>query len=531
MMKWWRSLVVFCLCALLAVSCSKSTPTRNLDSRIVVGTTASISTIDPADASSSFASLLLYNLSDRLYTYKPGTNELEPQLATALPSISPDGLTYTIPLRQGVVFHDGTRFNAEAMAFSLNRLRDNKGSAPVRLAEMKSVKATGEYELTIQLEQPFTAFPTMLTFTGACAVSPKAYEIKAAAFQPKEFVGTGPYKLTQFGTDRIRLEAFDQYWAGKPANPGVDIQILSNGANLYNTFRTGAIDLAIQGLEIEQIRNLRQDAPERGWQVIEQPGSSINVLVLNMRSAPLDQLAVRQALAATINRPLLADRVFDGQVEPLYSLLPNHMKGAIPVFKAAYGDGNFTKAKELLKQAGFSEKNPAVIELWYRSNITNDQLAALTMEALIKKHLGDLLKIELNSVESTTAYNRLEQGVYPTFILDWSADYFDPDTYIYPFLECSEGNVKTLCASGQSAAWGSFYFSEKANQLIAESRKEQNPQKRQQILEQLQQIDATDVPFIPLWQGKDFLFAQKDITGASLEVTQKVPFWTLQKSL
>jgi peptide/nickel transport system substrate-binding protein len=529
MIKWWRSLMLLGVCALLMVSCRQAVPIGNRADRIVLGTTATMSTIDPADASSSFASTLLYNLSDRLYTYKLGTTELEPQLATTLPKVSADGLTYTIPLRQGVVFHDGTPFNAAAMVFSLKRLQENKGSAPISLSEAKTIKATGEYELTIGLETPFTAFPSLLTFTGACAVSPKAYEIKENSFQPKEFVGTGPYKLTKFGTDLIRLESFDQYWGGKPANPGVDIQLLSSGANVYNAFRTGAIDLAMQGLAIEQIRNLREAIPTKGWQMIEQPGSSINVLVPNLKSPPLDQLEVRQALAAVIDRPLLQSRVFNGQVDPLYSLMPNNMQGQTPVFQTAYGDGQFDQAKVLLRKAGFTAQKPAVIDLWYRSNITNDQLAALTLKASVKKHLDNLLQLELNSVESTTAYNRLNQSVYPAFILDWSADYFDPDTYLYPFLECSEGDAEKRCKKGQSPEWGSFYFSERANQLIADSRKEQNLAKRQTILAQLQQIVATDVAYIPLWQGKDYLFSQKGITGASIEITQKVPFWRLKK--
>jgi peptide/nickel transport system substrate-binding protein len=131
-------------------------------------------------------------------------------------------------------------------------------------------------------------------------------------------------------------------------------------------------------------------------------------------------------------------------------------------------------------------------------------------------------------VESTTAYKNLDKGAYPSFILDWTGDYFDPDTYLYPFLECTKpaGNV---CAEGQSSSWGSFYFSDRANQLIAASRKEADPAKRQQAIGQLQQIVAQDVPYIPLWQTKDYLFVQKGITGASLEVTQKVPLWRLQK--
>lgn len=130
----WRSIAkylgLFVLCLVLAVSCGRSQSNSQSSSaggaggsggRVSIGTTLEIRTIDPADAYEIMPGILLSNLGDRLYTYKPGTTELVPQLATELPKISSDGLTYTIPLRQGVKFHDGTPFNAEAMAFSLNR--------------------------------------------------------------------------------------------------------------------------------------------------------------------------------------------------------------------------------------------------------------------------------------------------------------------------------------------------------------------------------------------------------------------------
>jgi peptide/nickel transport system substrate-binding protein len=532
MRRSWRSLVLVGLSALLTgllmVSCRQGNPPRSGD-RLILGITAAPNTIDPADATTSFATFLLYNLSDRLYTYKLGTTTIEPQLATALPKISADGLTYQIPLRQGVVFHDGAVFNAEAMAFSLNRMIQNKGSASIFFDNVDTIKATAPYELTIKLKEPFTAFTSVLTYAGACAVSPKAYEIKADSFKPKEFVGTGPYKLTEFGTDLIRLEPNQQYWGDKPVNAGIDMQLISSAANVYNAFRTGAIDLAIGGMAIEQVRKLQEDGPAQGWQLIEQPGSSINILVPNVKSAPLDQVEVRQALAAVIDRPLLQSRVFEGQIEPLYSLVPRQMTDQVPVFQAAYGDRNYDKAKTLLQKAGFSEQNPAIVELWYRSNLGNDQLAALTIKATVQKNLGKLLQIKLNSVESTTAYKNLDKGAYPSFILDWTGDYFDPDTYLYPFLECTKGSVEKGCDEGQSPSWGSFYFSDRANQLVAASRKEFDPAKRKQIIAQLQQIVAEDVPYIPLWQGKDYLFVQKGITGASLEVTQKVPLWRLKK--
>jgi len=526
-----RSLVLFCLCLVLAVSCSRTSPDSAQlgNGRIVVGTTAVISTLDPADANTIFANNLLYNLGDRLYTYKSGSTELEPQLATALPTVSPDGLTYTIPLRQGVVFHDGTPFNAEAMAFSLQRFIQNGGTPSYLMADVDKVTATGEYELTIRLKQPFAAFPSLLAFSGLCAVSPQAYEIKEGAFKANEFIGTGPYKLVNYGSDQMQLVAFAQYWGPKPANTGIDVQFFSSPANLYNAFRTKAVDIAYQNLAIDQVRNLQEGAAKNGWQVIESSGSGIDYLTLNLNSPPLDKLEVRQAIAAVMDRSVLQDRVFMGQVDPLYSLIPTTLEAQSPVFKNAFGDANGEKAKMLLTQAGYSKENPLKLEFWYRSNLVNDQLAAITLKAIAKQQLDGLLQFQLNGIESTTAYRNLDKGAYPIFLLDWAPDFLDPDNYIQPFMECTKGSPKTGCEDGSSFLQGSFYYSDRANQLITRSRQEQNSTQRKQYFDQLQNLLVEDVPFVPLWQSKDFLFVQKNIQGALLQVTQKVPFWTLKK--
>ncbi|MBC7972384.1 MAG: peptide ABC transporter substrate-binding protein [Verrucomicrobia bacterium] len=527
--------LIFCLCCLLAVSCQRSTPEVQSPTagggRITLGTTSTINTLDPADAYGTFPGSLLYNLSDRLYTYKLGTTYLEPQLATALPTVSANGLLYNVPLRSGVVFHDGTPFNAKAMAFSLQRFIKNGGSPSFLLSDLiDTVESTAEYELTIKLKKPFAAFPSLLAFSGACAVSPSAYEIKAGAFKPEILVGTGPYKVVKYGTDLLRLDAFDQYWGKKPANKGLDIQFFSSPANLYNAFRTGAVDVAYQNLAIDHVRNLQQGAAAAGWQVIEKAGSGIDYLTLNLKSPPLDKLEVRQAIAAIIDRPLLQDRIFQGQIDPLYSLIPTTLEEQKPVFKNQYGDSDVSKATAFLNQAGYSTTNPLKVEFWYRSNVSNDQLAAITLKAATKKRLGGLMQIELKSIESTTAYKNLDKGVYPMFLLDWTPDFLDADNYIQPFLECATGSATDGCTDGSSFLQGSFYYSDRANQLIDQSRKTQNPELRKQLFIALQDLLAQDVPFIPLWQNKDYLFVQKWIQGASLEATQKVPFWTLRKA-
>ncbi|MCT7982312.1 ABC transporter substrate-binding protein [Laspinema sp. A4] len=531
--KWAKFVGLFSMCCLLAISCGDR-PGMNQSSdpnRISIGTTAKIRTIDPADAYENAAGMLLYNLGDRLYTYESGTTTLKPQLATALPQISPDGVTYTIPLRSGVLYHDGTPFNAETMKFSLQRFMENGGSPSSLLSNIvESVAASGEYELTLKLKQPFAAFSDLLTFSGLVAVSPTAYQIGAGQFKPDTFVGTGPYKLVSYGTDSIKLDVFEDYWGEKPINTGIDIQQFSSPANVYNSFRRGAVDLTYGTLDLDQITSLEKQAPGEGWQVISNRSNGVYVLTLNMKDEALKKPEVRQAIASIIDRPLLQQRIFQGQMEPLYSLIPTTLERYYqPVFKEKYGDGNFAQAKQLLTQAGYTPENPLQLQLWYRSNLRTNADVAATIKAVAEQELGGALQIQLQSVEAATAYNNLDKGVYSMFILDWTPDFFDPDNYINPFLSCAKGSVETGCEEGETKLWGSFYYSDRVNQLIARERQEQNPETRRQIFTELQQIISEDVPFIPLWQGKEYLFARKGIQGATLESTQAVPFGTLKK--
>lgn len=182
----WQFLGLFGLVSFLIISCGQpnnqttTTPgSSNGDERIIIGTTQTLRTIDPADAYEVISGNLLYNLGDRLYAYEVGTTQLQPQLATDFPTISDDRLTYTMPLRQGVLFHDDTPFNAEAMAFSLRRFIENGGPPSSLLSDIvDEITATGEYELTIKLKRPFAAFPSLLAFSGACEDSIKKKKIK-----------------------------------------------------------------------------------------------------------------------------------------------------------------------------------------------------------------------------------------------------------------------------------------------------------------------------------------------------------------
>ncbi len=533
---------LFCLCVALIVGCGGSqtgnapapdatgTTGSTAGGRIAMGTTQKIETLDPADAYTIFGGILLYNLGDRLYTYKPGTTDIVPQLATEMPTVSDDGLTYVIPLRQGVKLHDGTDFNAEVMKFSIDRFMQNGGGPSFLLSDqVESVTASGEYELTIRLKSPFAAFPALLTFWGVTPVSPSSYEIGEGKFKPDSFIGSGPYKVASLTPDSIKLDVNPDYWGEKPANDGIDIQIYASPANLYNTFRTKGLDVAYQTLDPEQITSLKRESSSGGWTVIEAGTTVVNYMTLNQKVKPTNDLNVRKAIAAMIDRNLINERVFQGQAAPLYTIVPPAFKDSVPVFKETYGDGNFDKAREFLAAAGYSEANPLSFEVWYPSASTIRANVANTLKQSIERGLPGLVTVTVNSAERATLSQGVDNGIYQTVLLNWYPDFFDPDNFVQPFLSCDQGSPDTLCQKGASQGNGSFYYNPKANELITQQRAEQDPAARAKIFKDLQTLLVQDVPYIPLWQNKDFIFIQNTVKGAAIQPTQQFLFWQMRK--
>jgi peptide/nickel transport system substrate-binding protein len=536
-------LSLFLCCSFLIVSCggykttapkvgSPNSPAATNNGRLVVGLTDPPRTLDPADGYEVYTSNIITSLGDRLYSYKLGTVELEPQLATELPKVSADGLTYTIPLRKGVVFHDGTQFDAKAMEFSLNRFIKNGGKPSTLLSDLvESIKATGDYELTIKIKNQFAPFPSLLAFTGMCAVSPKAYEIGPGKFKPNEFVGTGPYKLVSSSPQKIQMDVFDKYWGQKPANKGIDFQIFpSSSANLYNSFTTGAVDIAYLTLDSSQIINLKSQAAAKSWQVTEETGGSLSYMVLNVKQKPFDKVEVRQAIASVIDRPLITKRVYRDQAEPAYSLIPNKFDTYKPVFKDTYGDGNVEKAKQLLTQAGFSKAKPLTLDIYYSSSSAERAQVVSTMKEYAAQKLEGMLQIIPKAVETTTLFANVEKGLYPSYLVAWTPDFGDADNYIQPFLSCSKGSAEKGCEQGASQSQGSFYYSEQMNKLIEAQRKEKNPEARKKIFAEIQDLIAKDVPMIPLWLKKDYAFSQKNIKDVKLNPVLGPKFWAVSKS-
>lgn len=348
------------------------TPPSGKDT-LVVGTTDSVETsLDPAEAYDYFGDNTIYNLGAPLVYIKPGSgagpNDYMPALATDW-SVSANGLTYTINLRQGLKFRDGSAFNASAVKYSFDRniglaIPDGSQVALGYSDIIDSVTVTSEYQVAITLKHAFSPFTSLLAFAGSFIVNPKFapntpgqavqyVEGDANASNPNDL---GPYLLTEWtrkaGKDyEMKLDANPNYFdAANVKNKHVIFKFYSDATALALAIKSGDVDMAFRQLTSTDIKSMMSDSSVKVW---EGTGAFIQYICFQEKMAPFDDAKFRQAFAAALDRKELTQTVFLGQSNPLYSMIPNGMAFQTDGYKTL-GDANTAQLTTLLTQMGYS---------------------------------------------------------------------------------------------------------------------------------------------------------------------------------
>ena len=169
-----------------------------------------------------------------------------------------------------------------------------------------------------------------------------------------------------------------------------------------------------------------------------------------------------------------------------------------------------TTEKKLLQIEGYCNGNILDFPLTYRSNVPADRLIALSWQEQIKNILNECINIQLNGVESTTIYKNLELGIYTAVILDWTGAYSDPKAYLTPLLSCDELDGEN-CKKGESVYSGSFWGSNRVENLFLES-ENLNGKKRLEKLIEIERIASESIPYIPIWISAQKAWAQNEIS-------------------
>jgi peptide/nickel transport system substrate-binding protein len=287
--------------------------------------------IDPAVFYSVEGDSVLLSLYETLLTYKPGTNELAPSLATKW-SVSPDGKTYTFKLREGVVFHDGTKFDSAAVKQSFEREIAVKGGPSYMLEQVKSIATPGPDEVVIHLSRPVSAFLDYnASMYGPKIVSPKALKEHDGGDEAKSWLseneaGTGPFELVSYKpSGPIVMKRFDRYWGPKAKPETVEITIVPNIGDQLLQLRSGQLNLIAHGIDPLQLKGLEEDP---ALQVKQFPDAIIRpVLLLNPTKPPFEDRAAREAFVADSGTAAVAKAVYGSSAQPAEGVAP---PGLIP---------------------------------------------------------------------------------------------------------------------------------------------------------------------------------------------------------
>lgn len=335
------------LLAICVIAGALFSPIAAMASTLNVMQTEAPRSMDPGDQTATYTAALLDPMYEGLLA-RSSDLTLKPALATEWKS-DDAGLVWTFKLREGVTFHDGTPFNADAVVKNFARHLDTKRglAASGRLRTfIDSVTAVDPMTVQFKLKHPYPAFLALLT-TGACLmVSPTA---DAAGTIGSKAVGTGPYKLAEYKSGEYVLEEKNPtYWGGAPK--GVD------EIKWTWTSEPSVMNMALQTGDADVVSPLppafaKQIEANPDMKLNKSDGSAVFWVALNTKLKPLDDVRVRQALNYATDRDGLVKAIMQGYATPANSPLapvtPGYDKTLAPY---TY---DVDKAKKLLADAGY----------------------------------------------------------------------------------------------------------------------------------------------------------------------------------
>lgn len=424
------------MCAML-LSLFALTGASRAETTLVVSIAADPTGFDPEAVANNTSGFVMSTIYDSLVRYKPGTTEVEPGLAESW-EISSDSLTYTFHLRKGVMFHDGTPFNAHEYVKTIDRQmkKDDPNSiynmGPVEgfqdftYGSVEAYSAVDDDTVQFKLKEPSAAFLNSLAMVWNGVVS-----YNAAAKFGKEFrnnpVGTGPFIFREWKPrEQITLDANPAYWRGKPKIDHLVFRVIPDPQAAFLALKRGEVH--IMGDVASQVISAVLD--DDALTLVSQPGLSSNGIGLPNDVAPFNNKQVRQALNYAVDKEAINKALFKGMAVPLNSPIPVAQWGHDASLKGYPYDPE--KAKELLAAAGI-EPGLKMELLTYNSprgyNSAGPDLA-VAVQGYLRK-IG--LDVELRKLEMGAYLPIVRSGTYAgMFLTGWAGDNGDPDNFVSP---------------------------------------------------------------------------------------------------
>lgn len=456
---------------------------------LAVGQIAEPQSLDPAAVTALNDFRILVNMYDGLVRFRDGSLDIEPALAESW-EISDDGTVYTFTLREGVSFHDGSPFDAEAVVFHFERMLDEEhphhDTGPFPLAfffsAVEDVEAVDARTVRFTLNEPYAPFLSNLAYPTGLIPSPTAIAASGADFG-RTPVGTGAFRFERWDANTaVVVTRNEVYWDGAPPLEAVVFRPITDANTRVAEMLSGGIDVM---MEVPP-DSLARFADDEAFSVHEQAGPHLWFVILNTREPPFDDVRVRQAVNYAVDKQALVENVLQGTAEIAAGPVP-------PAFAWAYDDTlepyphDPERARELLAEAGVESATLTFLVTEGGSGM----LDPVPMGTAIQADLEAVgLSVEIRTYEWNTFLAQVNPGLEgkaDMAQMAWMTN--DPDTLPYLALRTD--------AMPEEGGFNSGYYSNpEVDRLLDEARTATDQDERARLYREVQAIVHEDAPWI-----------------------------------
>ncbi|AXU97874.1 MAG TPA: glutathione ABC transporter substrate-binding protein GsiB [Erwinia persicina] len=466
---------------------------------VTIAVASNFTTLDPYDANDTLSQAVAKSFYQGLFGFDKAM-KLENVLADSYQA-SPDGLIYTIKLKGGVKFQDGTPFNAAAVKANLDRA-SNPDNHLKRYNLFKTIATTevvDDSTVKITLKQPFSAFINTLASPAAAMISPAALKKygKDIGFHP---VGTGPYEFVTWNqTEFVKVKKFAGYWkTGYPKLDSITWRPVVDNNTRSAMLQTGEANFAFP-IPFEQARLLEKNSK---LDLVTSPSIMQRYISFNVTQKPFDNPKVREAINYAINRQALAKVAFAGYATPATGIVPPSIQYSQSYPAPEY---NPAKARELLKEAGYP--NGFTTTLWSSHNhSTAQKVLQFTQQQLAQ--VG--IKVELTAMDAGQRAAQVEdkgqkESGVRMFYTGWSASTGEANWALTP-LFATQSWPPTIFNTA-------FYSNPQVDKDLADALNTTDGEKKAALYKDAQDRIWKDQPWAPLVVEKLVSANTKNLTG------------------